>query len=240
MGAMTRKPAVSPDTRTVAAEPPALRYGAVVGLPVLGGVLGLLVALLTHWVAGLPWAPFQGAFTAVASLPQPLGTIAIVVFGVIAGAGFASFTAAERLTATITPEQVELQRGRREARTVDGRQVRAAFVDGGMLVLLDERGDELAREATRIPAMTLRLAFEKHGYRWLQGDPHASDYREWDEDDAELGVRAHGLLRTRRQALAKRHAAEAAQLRDELARQGVLVRDEKRRQYWRPRPGHGE
>ncbi len=222
----------------MAVEPGYRRYGAWIGLPVAGGLLGCLVTLLAGWIAGLPWAPFQGSFELVASLPQPQGTLAVAGFGVVAGLGFASFMATDRLAVAVAPGNVQLHRGRRPAQTIDGDSVRTAFAGSATLVLLDYDGDELAHEATNIPVHTLREAFQAHGYRWNNGDPHAGEYRLWAEDDPDVGVRANSLLRTRERALAKRHRAEAAQLRAELARAGYLVQDRKKQQYWRPRPDH--
>lgn len=237
---MTRNSAPAQQTATVAVEPSYRRYGAWIGLPVAGGLLGCLVTLLAGWVAGLPWAPFQGPFELVASLPQPHGTLAVAGFGMVAGLGFASYMATDRLAVSVTAEGVELRRGRRPAQTIDGTCVRTAFAGGGTLVLLDDDGDELAHEATAIPVHTLREAFRAHGYRWSQGDPHAGEYRLWAEDDPDVAVRANSLLRTRKHALAKRHGAEAAQLRAELARAGYLVHDRKKQQYWRPRPNRAD
>jgi len=53
------------------------------------------------------------------------------------------------------------------------------------------------------------------------------------EDLPGLPEGAGALLRARAQALEKRKDREVAELRRELGRLGVVVRDEKRRQYWR-------
>lgn len=225
---------------TVAIEPAWLRYGSVIGLPVLGGLIGWLIALAAGWVAGLPWAPFQGPFELIASLPQPTGTLGIAGFGVLAGIGFSSLMAADRLTATVASDRVEFQRGRRTPFEVDGPEVDSVFLDRNALVLQDAAGDELAREQTDIPAATLRAAFHEHGYRWLKSDPHGTEFALWVPETPGVGVRVDSLLRTRAHALKKRNDTDAAQLREAIKRAGFLVRDEKKQQYFRPRPQRNE
>lgn len=225
---------------TLAVEPVWLRYGSVIGLPVLGGLIGWLIALTAGWVAGLRWAPFQGPFELIASLPQPAGTLGIAGFGVLAGIGFSSLMAADRLSVTVAPERVEFRRGRRAPSEVAGIEVDAAFLDRGALVLQDSAGDELAREQTGIPAATLRATFHEHGYRWLKSDPHGGEFELWVPETPAVGVRVDSLLRTRAHALKKRNDTDAAQLRDAIKRAGFLVRDEKRQQHVRPRPQRNE
>lgn len=224
----------------VAVEPAWLRYGSAIGLPVVGGALGWLLALAAGWIAGLPWAPFQGVFELVSSLPQPHGTLGVAGLGVLAGLGFLSLMIGDRLRVAVSAEQIELRRGLRDVSTVPGSRVSAALLDHGALVLLDAAGDEAARARTDITAGALRTAFRAHGYRWLDADPHAGEFELWVPDTPEVGPRADALLRARAHARKKGHHAETDKLRDALVRAGYLVRDEKRQQYWRKRPQRDE
>jgi hypothetical protein len=65
-----------------------------------------------------------------------------------------------------------------------------------------------------------------------RADQHAGGDR-WVDDLPDLPASANALLRVRARALAKGDGDEAARLRADLARLGVVVRDDGRRQYWR-------
>jgi hypothetical protein len=53
------------------------------------------------------------------------------------------------------------------------------------------------------------------------------------ESDPDLPQAADAFLRARARALKDDKTDDVAELRDELARLGVVVRDEKKKQYWR-------
>ena len=114
---------------TTAVEPAWLRYGSVIGLPVVGAAIGWALVLAAGWIADLPWAPFQGPFELVASLPQPQGTLAVAGLGALAGLGFLSLLVNDRLRVTVTAERIELRRGLRDLSTVEGSRVDAALFD---------------------------------------------------------------------------------------------------------------
>jgi cysteinyl-tRNA synthetase len=50
----------------------------------------------------------------------------------------------------------------------------------------------------------------------------------------ELSPSAHALLKAREKALQDKNEKDIAELRDELAKLGYIVRDEGKRQFWRP------
>jgi hypothetical protein len=114
------------------------------------------------------------------------------------------------------------------------------FLDGKKLVLLDANGAELAREDNDLNGDRLRDAFIGHEYHWrAEDDPYADRFRGWVEDMPGLPPGADALLKARAKALRHDHGGDAAELRDELARLGVVVRDERKRQYYRLLPGSG-
>ena len=114
------------------------------------------------------------------------------------------------------------------------------FLDGKQLVLLGHETDELAREGGDLPdAERLEAAFRAHGYPWVPGgDPHKDEYRRWVEDLPDLPAGADAVLKARARALDRGDKEDAAQLRQELGKLGIVVRDEGKRQFWRrTRPG---
>lgn len=69
---------------------------------------------------------------------------------------------------------------------------------------------------------------------WVPGgDPHKDEYRRWVEDLPELPTGANAILRARAPALERGDTEDAAQLRRELGKLGIVVREEAKRQSWR-------
>ncbi|MFC4018871.1 hypothetical protein ACFOW4_13090 [Micromonospora sp. GCM10011542] len=203
------------------------------GFPLLGAGAGWLLTATAGWVAELPWAPVQELFELLDRLPEPQATAGTVLVGTLAGLVVAGLGTAERLVVTVDAARVELRRGGREQEF--GRaEARGVFADGKELVLLDADGAELVRESSDLPADRLAAAFRSHGWAWTDGDPHRAAYRLWVPGLPGLPAGADALLRPRQRAVEKDRRDDARELRRELGRIGVVVRDEARRQYWRP------
>jgi hypothetical protein len=134
---------------------------------------------------------------------------------------------------TVADDRVTFTRGG-VARAVKRPLVSAVFLDGKQLVLLGRATEELAREASDLEADRLRDAFVVHGFPWRAGgDPYRDEYQRWVDGVPGLPASANALLKARARALDKGDGDEVAQLRADLARLGVVVRDESKRQYWR-------
>jgi hypothetical protein len=209
------------------------RAVAWIGFPLLGAAAGWVLKLVAGWVAGLPWAPFQGPFKLVASIAEPYATIGSLVLGLAVGLTVAVIAERELLAVTVTDNDVTLVRGTDVTVAFERSTVDAAFMDGKKLILLGSSGEELAREGSDLPAGALAKAFQAHVYPWrADGDPYQDNFRLWVHDMPGLPPGANALLAARAKALAGR-GDDAAALRTELLRLGVVVREEKRRQYWR-------
>jgi hypothetical protein len=232
-GQPERAGAAPPRGQTVVAEPRWRRVLVWTGFPLLGLPAGWLLKAVAGWVASLPRVPFQGPFKLVASAPEPHASIGALAVGGLAGLVLATLAALDRLTVAVADDQVTLTRGG-VTRTVERPLVGAVFLDGRRLVLLGRATEELARESSDLEADRLRDAFVVHGFPWRSGgDPHIDQYRRWVDDLPDLPAGANALLKARARALDKGDGDEAAQLRADLARLGVVLRDESKRQYWR-------
>ncbi|MFC0526900.1 YqeB family protein [Phytohabitans kaempferiae] len=220
---------------TVVSEP-AWAVGLTwVGLPLAGAGAGWLLQALAGWLADLPWIPFKGPIELLASVAdnEPLATIVSLAVGAVVGLVLAFIGAMETLRVAITDSDVTLRRGDAK-QTVNRSDVRAVFVDGKQLVLLGRESEELAREGFDLGADRMRDGFLAHGYPWAAaGDPHRDEFRRWVPDDPELPGSADALLKARAKALEKGEKTDIAELRSELGKLGVVVRDESKRQYWR-------
>ena len=229
-------------TGTTVTQPAWVRLLVWVSFPLLGGGAAWLLKAITGWVVALPWAPLQGPFMLldrlVAYVGEPRATIGVVAVGAAAGLLLALMADAERLVVTVSSEQVRLVRGE-NSREISRSSVGAVFPDGEHLVLLGRAGEELVREAHDLGEYRLQRAFVTHGYTWLAGDPHADEYRLWVEGTPDLPPGADTLLGARARALGKGGEGkdDAAELRAELAKIGVVVREDKKRQYWRRAAG---
>lgn len=214
------------------------------GFPPLGAAALWLLTRAADWVATLPWAPLQGPFELIASVPEPAATVGALLLGALAGLVLAWLADLDHVTATVDDQQVTLTHEGRD-RTLRRAAVGAVFLDGKQLVLLGHRTEELARIKGDLDAARFAAAFGAHGYPWREdGDPHAAAYRRWVDGVPgvpDLPAGAAPLLTARGHALRKSRKDDAGQLRAELARLGVVVREEGKQQYWRSahRPADG-
>lgn len=197
-----------------------------------GAVLGWLVRLLVRWLVTLPWAPFQGPAKLLSSFPDPGLTIGVVAVGAVAGLLLGLTALHESLTVAVSDTQVTLTT-RDETQVVEREEITLAYKDGKQLVLLGRDGREASREATDLSAKRLSRAFAKHGYGWADADPHDDAYRLWVPDASGLPDGANAVFAARAQALKADKGDDARELRKELTRFGVVVRDKDKRQYWR-------
>jgi hypothetical protein len=224
---------------TVVAPPPAERALVWVGFPLIGAAAGWLLKSLAEWATSLPWVPFKGPLELVASVPDPQATIGSLALGVAGGLVVAVLAEQDYVRVTVEDDQLTVTRGG-SSRRVPRASVEAVFLDGKQLVLLGHETDEVVREGGDLPdAERLEAAFRAHGYPWVPGgDPHKDEYRRWVEDLPDLPAGADAVLKARARALDRGDKEDAAQLRLELGKLGIVVRDEGKRQFWRrTRPG---
>jgi hypothetical protein len=224
---------------TVVAPPPAERALVWVGFPLIGAAAGWLLKSLAEWATSLPWVPFKGPLELVASVPDPQATIGSLALGVAGGLVVAVLAEQDYVRVTVEDDQLTVTRGG-SSRRVPRASVEAVFLDGKQLVLLGHETDEVVREGGDLPdAERLEAAFRAHGYPWVPGgDPHKDEYRRWVEDLPGLPAGADAVLKARARALDRGDKEDAAQLRLELGKLGIVVRDEGKRQFWRrTRPG---
>ncbi|WP_235995181.1 YqeB family protein [Nonomuraea montanisoli] len=205
-----------------------------VGAPLLGAGAGWLLRYVVGWATTLPWTPFEGPLRLIESIPPTAFTIGAVVVGVVAGLVLAAI--ADEYTVKIVIDDQRVSIAHRSSRQELPRSaVALAFLDAKHLVLLGHDTEELVRQGGDLPRpRPLAEAFQAHGYPWrAEGDPHREEFRRWADGHPDLADAAHAYLRARARALEKGDDRDAEQLRQELARLGVAVREEDKRQFWR-------
>ncbi|MDR0270785.1 DUF308 domain-containing protein [Paenibacillus sp.] len=202
--------------------------------PIVGGVAGWYTPALAKWASELPWVPFQGPLKLISSLSSQhgaWGTIAAVALGVLVGGMISMAAIKESLRIRLSDQEVRLQI-HNEERTFGREDVAAVFMDNKQLVLLGTDGRELYREKPE-KRKHLTEEFIRHGYDWREQDPFAHEYVRWVADCPELSPSVNALFLARDKAFGKDEKEDAEDLRRELSKLGVTVRDEGKRQYWR-------
>lgn len=195
-----------------------------------GAVAGWLVGLLADWLVTLPWAPMKGPARLITSIPAP----ALPGVGLVAGLAVGLVAQYEQLTVRLDDSHVTLTRKGRNQRFA--REDIATFCrDGRQLVVLDTQGGELARHDCGLNFTRVADAVTAYGYTWSDTDPYKDDFRLWVPDLPGLSQGANALLKARQKTLKDKGSdnEDVRELREELARLGVVVKDEKRRQYIR-------
>ncbi|MFI5895813.1 hypothetical protein ACIA5D_37525 [Actinoplanes sp. NPDC051513] len=199
-------------------------------LPAIGAALLYLVIRVAVWL------PLPGPFNLARELPEPAATIAATALGALLGLVLAGLADRESLTVRINLTEVLLSRPGTTV-AVPRIDVTVAFPDRDQLVLLGRTGRELAREPCHLSAGRLRAAFAANGIAWADQDPYLSSYRRWVPDLPDLPATAHALLAARQKAVESGDDADKRELRGELGRLGYVVRDDRKRQYWRQADG---
>ncbi|MGN9756320.1 YqeB family protein [Streptomyces sp. SD31] len=196
--------------------------------------IGWLVTVLAGWLVTLPWAPFKGPAELLTSVPEPWLSLGGVAVGALLGLVVGGVAVHESLSVSVSRSRVVL--GIRDAsQEFEDDEIGLVARDGKQLVLLRADGMELAREDCGLSWQRVSGAFAEHGYRWADEDPYREEFRLWVPGTPGLPEGADPLLRARAAARKKgeQEADDARELRGELLRLGVVVRDEKKRQYWR-------
>lgn len=201
-------------------------------LPLLGALAGWIVSFVPGWVEGLAWVPFRGPIELLDQLTGTVGVIVLVGIGALIGGFFALAAYDEIIAVEVGPAAVTITRGD-DSTVVRRADVRAVFTDGKDLVLVDGAGAELSRATGDHEPSRYREAFTQMGYPWCETDPYDGDYALWVPGMTGLPDGADAYLEARRVALEKDRQDDARELRSQLARLGVVVRDEKKKQYWR-------
>ncbi|MFB4304719.1 hypothetical protein [Actinomadura sp. GTD37] len=222
-----------PDTSTTLARSVWAQGALCAAAAVLLAGIAWLLDPLANWLTGLDRAPMQGPAELLVSVPEPWLTIGLISLGALAGMGLILFDSLEQVSVTVSGERVILKRTG-HSQEIAREQVGHVFREKDRLVLLGHQGEEIAREKCDLNARRLAAAFSKHGYTWVDGDPYEDEFRIWAPQTPELPELANALLAARADALKSSNCGDSVkELRRDLARIGIVVRDKGKQQYWR-------
>ncbi|GAA1785974.1 YqeB family protein [Actinomadura chokoriensis] len=222
-----------PDVSTTLARSAWAQGALYAGAAVLLAGVGWLLDPLANWLVGLEWAPMRGPAELLVSVPEPWLTIGLIAVGALAGAGLIFFDSLEQVSVTVSGERVILKRPG-HVQEVVREQVGHVFREKDRLVLLGPKGEEIAREKCDLNVRRLAAVFTGYGYAWADGDPYEDEFRIWAPQTPELPDLANALLAARAQAMKSSDSGDSVkELRRELSRIGIVVRDKGKQQYWR-------
>ncbi|WP_409340705.1 DUF308 domain-containing protein [Paenibacillus sp. MBLB4367] len=200
--------------------------------PVVGLVLGWFIPAIAEWAVSLPWVPFKGLFELIVSFQGVWVIFLTTCIGFFAGLALTYYVFRESLVVYLSDEDVRLHISGAE-QSFGREEVSVAFLDGKQLVLIGQADQELYREKHESKNDKVAEAFRQHGYYWSQADPFKDAYRRWVPDMPDLTPGANALLKAREKALQKDEKEDVNDLKRELAKLGIAVREEGKRQYWR-------
>ncbi|WP_424161188.1 YqeB family protein [Bacillus amyloliquefaciens] len=201
--------------------------------PLLGLVIGWFLPVIAKWAVSLDWLPFQGPLGIIASFHGWKAAAAIAVIGLFGGIWLTRAAFKESLVAVVTDREVSLTINNEES-VFSKDSISGVFTDQKQLVLLGAEGQELFREKLEPAVEKAADAFRGHGYVWLgTEDPFKDEYKRWVPDMPDLEPGANALLKAREKALKQDEKADAKELKAEISKLGITVRDQGSRQYWR-------
>lgn len=224
----------SPPTAITVAPSRSFHVVVWLGFPLAGALAGWLLALGLDTIVNLSWAPFQGPLRLVDDITGSWTLPVLLGLGVVIGLALALAAYGEVATVTVEPGAITITRGDAVQRVARG-DAATVFAEGAHLVVQDMSGRRRALAPIGdLPIDRLRGALTSHGYTWTEADPFEEAFSRWVENAPALPVGADAILAARQRALDKGHDQDAEDFRLELDKVGIVVRDDGKRQFWRP------
>ncbi|WP_306211703.1 YqeB family protein [Actinoplanes sp. RD1] len=214
---------------TVVAHPAWVYYGLI---PVVGGAVLLGAERAAGWLLDLPWVPLRFALEWLDSVPDPAASVVAAAIGLVGGSVIGAIGRYEDLRISVDGTAAVITR-KGHTHTISRTDTSAVFLDDDHLVILGRDSTELVREESDLQDDRVAAAFREHGFPWRDGDPYGALFRRWVPELPDLSPAEHALLKARERALAKKDAGDAEELRRELAKEGIVVRDTGGSQHWR-------
>jgi hypothetical protein len=131
-----------------------------------GVVVGIALPFLARWVAGLPWAPFQGPLRLIADASTGWPVWALPAAGLAAGLAFALFVIHGTPILHVTEEQIRIERRGEITRVIRRDQVEGVRRDGSKLVVESAAGRVLFSGDVEGDKDEIRAALIRHRYPW--------------------------------------------------------------------------
>lgn len=199
----------------------------------LGGLLGWYLPVIGNWILKLPIIPFEKIIEFIASWNSLWVSIVAAIIGIILGVLLALIIFAESLEVVITLEDLKLKLGDKED-TIDKKDISAIYMEKKQLIILGKDSNELYRESFDVKKEpVVQAAFNEYHYPWVEKDPFENQYERWVLGHPDFPEKINALLYARECALREDKKKDAKYLRVDLAKLGVVIKDENNGQYVR-------
>ncbi|MBU5468449.1 hypothetical protein KQI49_16620 [Virgibacillus sp. MSJ-26] len=199
---------------------------------VLGGLIGWFIPVIADWLLKLPVVPWEGLIEFIASLNSFWVSITATIIGIVVGILLTLTIFEESLEITITYDNLQLKLGDK-VDTIDKKDISAIYIEYKQLIILGKSSNELYRETFETKIDTVRETFRAYKYPWKEKDPFKKEYQRWVLGHPDFPEKLNALLYAREHALKEDIKEDAKHLREDLAKLGVVIRDEKNSQYVR-------
>ncbi|WP_026908118.1 YqeB family protein [Paucisalibacillus globulus] len=199
---------------------------------ILGGLIGWFIPVIADWLLNLPVVPWEKLIEFIASLNSLWISIVASIIGIIAGILLTLIIFEESLEVTITYENLLLKLGDK-VDTLDKKDISTIYIENKQLIILGKNSNELYREVFETKIDTVRETFRNYQYPWKEKDPFEKEYQRWVLGHPDFPEKVNALLYAREHALKEDKKKDAKYLREDLAKLGVVIRDERNSQYVR-------
>jgi hypothetical protein len=199
---------------------------------VLGGLIGWFIPVIADWLLNLPVLPWEKLIEFIASLNSLWVSIIATIIGIIVGILLTLTIFEESLEVTITYENLQLKLGDK-VDTLDKKDISTIYIENKQLIILGKNSNELYREVFETKIDTVQETFRTYQYPWKEKDPFEKEYQRWVLGHPDFPEKVNALLYAREHALKEDEKEDAKYLREDLAKLGVVIRDERNGQYVR-------
>ena len=193
---------------------------------------GYFIKILAGWAAKIPIIPLSPLWEWISGWHGSWVPIAGIVIGIVAGIAFSIYAFGETLYITVK-DDVIICHLKEEEKTIPSSNVGTVYMEGKKIVVLDRIGRELYRGQPEAKRYKVADAFRHHGYPWEEQDPYLNDYQIWESEHPDFPGFINTALSERAEALKGNKEEEAERLRKHLVASGVVIRDDKKKQYVR-------
>lgn len=200
--------------------------------PIIGALIGWFIPTVSGWATKLPFIPFGQVLEWISLQEGILVSVIGLIGGIIVGFIFTQYAFSEALMISITDDEVTLEI-HEKVTTLDKSQLSAVFLDKKDLVFLGLKGEEIFRGEHETKPALIAEGFLDHGFPWEEVDPYANDYARWVPEYPSLTTHENVLLSARERELKDNNKEEVISLRTDLAKLGIVIHDENKKQYIR-------
>jgi len=200
--------------------------------PIIGALIGWFIPTVSGWAGKLPFIPFGQVLEWISIQEGILVSVIGLVGGIIVGIIFTQYAFSEALMISITDDEVTLEI-HEKVTTLGKSQLSAVFLEKKDLIFLGLKGEEMFRGEHETKPALIADGFLYHSFPWKEVDPYANEYARWVPEFPSLTTHENALLSARERALKDDDKEEAVSLRTDLAKLGIVIHDESKKQYIR-------